>query len=134
MGRNDLKRMGNLAMSKCSYLGNEPEIPSYEIVKYYPNHYYGRKDDFEPVGGGMYKEKGSDGGWRVHEACFKYPESCFSVAIWRWDKHEEIYQLESVGKRLNELVGEERKLFWDLYDWGEKFLEEKEKELNEWDD
>lgn len=134
MGRRDLKRMGNLAMGKCSYLGNEPEIPSYEIVKYYPNCYYGRKDEFEPIGGGMYKEKGTSGDWRVHESCFVHPDSCFTVAIWRWDKHEEIYQLESVGKRLNELVGEERKIFWDLYDWGEKFLEEKEKELNEWDD
>lgn len=134
MGKNVLKRIGNLAVGKCSYLGNEPEIPSYEIVKYYPNCHYGKKDEYEYVEGGMYKKKGAPNNWLVHENCFTHPESCFTVAIWRWDKHEEIYQLESVGKRLNDLIGEERNLFWELYDWGENFLKEKEDKLNEWDD
>ena len=40
------KRINNLAFKQCTYLGNIPEHPHYEIVKYQNNPYYQKESDF----------------------------------------------------------------------------------------
>ena len=35
-------RIGNVCFRKATYLGNEPEFPSWHIYFFYPNPYYGK--------------------------------------------------------------------------------------------
>ena len=62
------KRINNLQFSICSYLGNMPENPSWEIRLYYPNSYYGRESDFIKDGD-YYKPNNSDTYRFVFLAC-----------------------------------------------------------------
>ena len=39
------KRIGVLEFREASYIGNKPPFVSYDIVKWYPNLYYGKEND-----------------------------------------------------------------------------------------
>lgn len=115
------KRIGTLEFRLCSYLCDYPEVPGWEIVKYYPNCYYGKEDGYIYVGAGRYQDKE----WPNHyvsESCFRHKESCYTIASWHWDDREHIYELRSIGNRLLDLTEEERTIFWQIYEYGEKFI------------
>lgn len=40
-------RIKNLEFKPCTYIGELPKYISFEIVKYYPNSYYGTESNFE---------------------------------------------------------------------------------------
>ena len=137
MEKKEPKRIENLEFKRATYLLPEdewPEHPSYHINYWYPNQYYGREDDFD---------KSEDGHWylyknpepwqchfRIHESCFKNPESCFAVASFDYDKHEGYYELRFVGDRPLSLTKEEREIFWELIKYGDETLNKNEEENN----
>lgn len=80
------KRIGVLEFREASYLDNKPPFVSYDIVKWYPNPYYGNTS---------YKIKSN--------------ELCVVLASFIYDSKEEIYNLEFIGDRPLELTN------WDLF-------------------
>jgi len=71
-------RIGDIAFRLAKSFGRNPR-DYVDIIKWYPNSYYGREDEFVKTDGGMYAPK-DGGGWRVDPSCFKNPESCFTLA------------------------------------------------------
>lgn len=119
------KRIGNLEFRKATYLGEEPNHPTYQILMWQPNKYYGHDDD--------YPESETDPDFRIypdypqcriHKSCFKHPETCFAIAGFEYDSHEPCYELRFVGSRPVECLDtpELREIFWELIKYGDKQL------------
>lgn len=125
MDQNYKKRINNLQFSICSYLGNMPENPSWEVRLYYPNSYYGRESDFIKDGD-YYRPNDSDTYRfvRIHKDCFKKEESCYTLAIFNYDSHEDFWELHFVGDRPLDLNEQERQDFWKVVEIGYKYLNE----------
>lgn len=122
-------RIGQLEFGPCTYLKDPPKHPGWEIKKWYPNPHYNKKDNFEHVGGGRYRYKAEDyiSHYYVYENTFKIKECCYSIACWRWDEHEGMYELSVVGNRLLDINDDGlRQAFWQLYEYGEQMLNERD--------
>lgn len=116
------KRISNLEIRPTTYLlpkENWPKNPSWSIDYWYPNAYYGHESE--------YIRSESDPDWyylsnskycRIHKDCFKNPQSCFSIASFRYDNHEGLYELSFIGDRPVQLTKEERDIFWELIKYG----------------
>lgn len=116
------KRIDNLEFRKASYLCKEPEHPSYHISKWETNGYYGHEDKYIKDGD-YYRDPRDEYNFvRIHKSCFKYPETSYAIASFNWDDHEDIYELHFVGDRPLCLSKEEREIFWQLFEFGEKEL------------
>lgn len=120
------KRIGALQLRKASYLGEEPEHPSYHINKWETNPYYGNEDKFIDHGDYYAYPNEAYACIRIHKSCFKYPETSYAIASFDWDDHEEAYELRFVGDRPVYLTKEEKDIFWDLVEMGYKELNARE--------
>lgn len=109
-------RLGNITLRVSHTLGiNGTESKAYfDIVKWYPNEYYGKKDKFEydEKRKMYYKKTNEKPWWYVSPSCFDHPESCFSLANIDWDK--EYPDVRTVGPRPFKLNDEEYKNFTDI--------------------
>jgi len=126
-------RLDNLEFTKSSYLGKEPEYPSYSIQLWYPNPYYGKDDEFpESPTDSDFRLDPNIPCFRIHKSCFKNKETCFVIAFFDRDK-EGIYELNFVGDRPIEYLDtvEKRELFWKLVKHGYEFLNENNSEGDE---
>lgn len=117
------KRIGSLEFRKAIYIGEEPEHPSYHIDRWYPNPDYGRESEY--IKDGNWYRHPDYQNYRKHKDCFKHPESCYTIASFVWDEHEGIYELHFVGDRPIELQKDERDVFWEIYEYGEKVMNSK---------
>lgn len=116
------KRIGNLEFRKATYLGDEPEYPSWHIDYWYPNYYYGREDEFpEDPENKAFRLYPDNHNCRVHKDCFKHKETCMAIASFDYDK-EGYYVIQFIGDRPLDLNKEERELFWQLLEYGDKQL------------
>ena len=118
------KRIKNLEIRSATYLLPKDEWPehiAWSIDYWHPNCYYGREDDYIKDGD-WYRPKDHPYGYRIHKDCFKHPESCFSIASFEYDSHEGSYELHFVGDRPFALDKEEREIFWELLEYGNKEL------------
>ena len=111
------KRIGNLMLRKATYLGEEPEFPSWHIDCFYPNPYYGKESEYTKKGDYYIKDINSPYHVRIHKSCFKHEESCYSIASFIRDK-EGYYELSFIGDRPLSLNEEEIKIFWELIKYG----------------
>lgn len=121
-------RIENLRLKKACYIGEEPEMPSIHIDKIEPNSYYGHEDDYE------WSEDGESAFWknnetgethynmRINKSCFENPESCFAIASFDYDEHEDFYELHFVGDRPLDLDENEREVFWNIIKIGNEIL------------
>ena len=114
------KRIGSIGFRKATYIGEEPEHPSYHIDRWHPNPDYGRENEY--IKDGDWYRHPDFHNYMKHKDCFKHPESCYAIARFVWDDHEEIYELHFVGDRPSELNKDERDVFWEIYEYGEKVL------------
>ena len=74
-----MTRIGNIEFRLTQTIG-EPPRDYVEIVKWYPNKYYKRENEFEKEGE-WYIHRDSFGyRYRMHENCFTNPESCYTIA------------------------------------------------------
>jgi hypothetical protein len=78
MEKNLSKRIGNISV----FPSDNPEEYLYDIVKWYPNVFYGKKDEYEPVPDkpNMYQPKNKDYTFTVDEDVFSVPETNYMVA------------------------------------------------------
>ena len=114
------KRIGNLMFRKATYLGKEPEFPSWHIDFFYPNSYYGKESEYTKEGD-YYVSKNTEFPIRYHKNCFMHKESCYSIAY--FERHKEgFYELKFIGNRPLKLNEEDLKDFWELVKYGDKEL------------
>lgn len=138
------KRIGDVAVTNFYMDGDTPkphqphlDIPPFsffEIVKYEPNPYYGKEEEYD-FDGEYYRPKGYDNLYSIHKSCFTNPESSFMLGCWKnIDNDELIPNLELVNSRPFDLDEEEQPVFWELAKVGQehittelkRFVEEKE--------
>lgn len=111
------KRIGNLMFRKATYLGEEPEFPSWHIDLFYPNPQYNKEKEYIKEGDYYIEKKETFYPIRYHKSCFKHKESCYSIASFKRDK-EGYYELEFIEDRPLNLNEEEIKVFWELVKYG----------------
>ncbi len=113
-------RIKNLEFKKATYLGEEPEYPSYHINLWEKNCYYGNEDKY--IKDGNYYIDSEYSNFRIHKDCFKNPEYCFAIASFDYDS-EGFYELHFIGDRP---ITHDYKLddFWDLIKYGYNYLNE----------
>lgn len=114
-------RIKNLEFRIASYLCDPPEHRAWQIIKWEPNHYYKKEADYIKVDDHFYCYPDYRN-WKVHKDLFKHPETCFSIADFEYDEYEKYYNLEFVGERPLNLNEEEKKIFWELIEYGYKVL------------
>lgn len=114
-------RIKNLEFREASYLGSPPEYIGYHIDKWEPNGYYQRESEFTRLNSEYYCYPDNHY-CKVHRNCFKHPEVSYAIASFHYNEHEECYELEFVGDRPMYLNNEEREIFWELLEYGFKFL------------
>ena len=114
------KRIGNLMFRKATYLGEEPEFPSWHIDFLYPNPRYGKEKDYIKKGD-YYISKDTACPIHYHKNCFKYKESCYSIASFIRNK-EGYYEIQFIADRPLELAENNIKDFWELIKYGYKEL------------
>ena len=114
------KRIGVLEFREASYLGDKPLFMSYDIVKWYPNPYYGNENNYIKLNHEFYCYP-KNTGCRIHKDLFKSREHCIVLASFTYDSKEEIYNLEFIGARPLELTN------WDDF---RKLIEYGYKQLN----
>lgn len=122
------KRIGALQLRKASYLGEEPEHPSYHISKWEANSYFGNEHMFIEEGDYYRYPDDRYASIRINKSCFKHPEVCYTIASFEWDDHEEAYELRFTCDRPLYLTKEEKDIFWDLAEEGYKELNKHEYE------
>ena len=110
------KRIGNLMFRKATYLGEEPEFPSWHIDFFYPNPNYGKESEYTKKGD-YYVTKNTEFPIRYHKSCFNHKESCYSIASFRRGK-EGFYELSFIGDRPLSLNEKDMKDFWELVKYG----------------
>jgi hypothetical protein len=93
----------------------------YDIIKWYPNDYYGKEEKMIEEDGYERVEYGNGGfGLRkdhhtIDSSCFQNPESCYTVAYLEYDDDEQCCDLTTVGPRLLKLKKKDRKAFFQVY-------------------
>ena len=122
------KRIEDLEFRPSSYLLSKdklPKNPSYDIILWYPNPYYGRDEEFpEHPLDNSYRTDPKYWNYRIHKSCFKKPESCFTIASFDYDEHEHFYELHFCLDRPIEYLNtiEKIKIFWELLNYGNEQL------------
>lgn len=126
-------RMGNLEFRMASYLLPKekwPNNPSYDIVYWYPNEYYGKESQYIKKGE-WYVPKSSNYpySYRIHQDCFKSPESCYTIASFNYDKEDDKYYFIFIDDRPLVLKDKiQREAFWKLIKYGYKYLNNKQED------
>ena len=103
----------------------------YEIVKWQPNCYYGKQEE--------YLENGweSDGGFlrlnntSIQESIFNLPETSYTIATLHYDADEGCCDMKTVGPRLLELSKLLRDDFFAVYEYAEERIRKEIEDLTE---
>ena len=109
------KRINNLEFKPASYLlpkDKWPDHPAWDIVKWYPNEYYNKQDEFIPIKEDpKFYQHPEFTFCKIHKDCFKYPETCYSIATFEYDE-------------------DEIKTFWELIKFGNIYLNDTNRNRN----
>ena len=122
------KRIGSLEFKPASYLlpkNKWPKHPAWSIDMWIPNFYYGRDNEYpEDPNDNSYRLYLKYPNHRIHKSCFKHPETCFTLASFEYNEHEEFYGLQFCGDRPIEYLNtpDKRNIFWELLEYGNEQL------------
>lgn len=96
----------------------------YEIVKWQPNCYYGKKQEY--LDNGYYEKDGflSSGNLGIDTTLFSREETCYTIATLTYDADEYCCEMRTVGPRLLELDKKEREDFFTVYEYAEDRIRE----------
>jgi hypothetical protein len=76
----------------------------YEIVKWYPNAYYGKESEYTLLESGNYTVKGKNAEHvYIDKAVFKNPESCYTLAFLKKDDRNDDIRVELCWGRIFDL-------------------------------
>ena len=122
------KRIKDLEFRPASYClpkNKLPENPSYDIVLWYPNFYYGRDKEFpeDPLDNSCRTDP-KYFNHKIHKSCFENPECCITIASFDYNEHVPFYELHFCLDRPIEYLNtsEKREIFWELLEYGNKQL------------
>jgi len=105
------KRINNIELRSVS---SNDIVRFLEIVKWFPNKYYGHEDEYVKYGNYYVPRNGES--YNIHESCFKNKESCFTVASISIDDNPEIRPIN-----INNLTDDEILIYNDLIKVGVDF-------------
>jgi hypothetical protein len=110
-------RINNIGAMPIAYLGKAPKVSEHEcsIIRYYPNEYYGKLEEFLADG---WEDKGScisSNSASIDKKCFEGKETHYVIAFLRHDKNTHTAVLKTVGDRLLDLNDKEEKDFFKVY-------------------
>lgn len=101
----------------------------YEIVKWQPNHYYNKQEEYLADGweldGGFFRRDNVS----IQATIFNSPETCYTIATLKWDADENCCDMETVGPRLLDLNINDRNDFFDVYQMAEDRIRKQETNL-----
>jgi hypothetical protein len=96
----------------------------YEFVKWQPNHYYGKREEYIAEGwqsdGGFLRRNNTS----IQESIFNSPETCYTIATLKYDADEMCCDMNTVGARLLQLDETDRKDFFAVYELAEERIRE----------
>lgn len=94
----------------------------YEIIKWFPNTYYGLKNDY--LNKGYVEEDGfvQSDNHRIQSTIFESEESCYVIAWLDYNHKEPDVDLRSVGSRLLALTKDDLDCFFDVYNIANKMI------------
>lgn len=92
----------------------------YQIVKWYPNTYYGTEEKL--IAEGYQRIEFTDGFWTltkdyhtISASCFANKESCYVVASLEYHKDDRRVNMITVDSRVLDLKKKDRKAFFQVY-------------------
>jgi hypothetical protein len=101
----------------------------YEIVKWQPNHYYNKQEEYLADGwelaGGFFRRDNVS----IQATIFNSPETCYTIAWLKYDADENCCDMETVGPRLLDLNINDRNDFFDVYQMAEDRIRKQETNL-----
>ena len=108
----------------------------YEIVKWYPNEYYGAEERMIEEGWERAEVNGEYYGMRkdnctITASCFKNPESCYTIARLEYSNGEGCCDLTTVGSRVLDLKKADRKTFFKVYRLAERAIRELNRDIDD---
>ena len=106
-------RINNIECRK--YTSTKTPDTHYEIIKWYKNKFYNKKDKMLADGFRETFDGITNGSYSISNSCFINEESCYTVASLYLDRKEPDVYLESVGSRLVELSNDEIIDLFDVY-------------------
>ena len=99
-----------------------PPFSFFNIVKYYPNEYYGKESDYKWDESGEFAVVGES--IRIYKSCFVNPETTYAIASWgNVSIDKEYAELKFCGNAPFELSDTERKIFWKLAAIGQEYIQ-----------
>lgn len=121
-------RINGFGANPPSYLGSPPKDADSKIniVKYEPNHYYGKLQEYLDDGWEDLETRISKNNCTIDKNSFKREESKHVVATLTYCPKEEQTQLETVGHRVLNLTQDERNNFFEVYNIAARMLCERE--------
>lgn len=112
-------RINNIGVRPPAYSGKDPKIAKHtlSIVQYYTNRYHGRLDEYLANGWEYVDDNTriSKLNCIISVSAFDNEESCMVIAYITYDTDECVTDLKSVGERILNLSGDDRKDFFEVY-------------------
>jgi hypothetical protein len=96
----------------------------YEFVKWQPNHYYGKLQEYLDSGYDLEDGFLCYSNHRIQASIFDSPETCYTVATLKYDADEMCCDMNTVGARLLQLDETDRKDFFAVYELAEERIRE----------
>lgn len=112
-------RINNIGVRPPTYISKQPENAKHtlSIVQYYTNRYHGRLDEYLANGWEYVDDNTriSKLNCTISVSAFDNEESCMVIAYITYDTDECVTDLKSVGERILNLSGDDRKDFFEVY-------------------
>lgn len=121
-------RINNIGARPPVYIGKSPKDAhrTLSIVKYYPNQYYGKLEEYL-ADGWVYVDDNTrikKNNCSISASMFNLEESCMSIADIEYDPSEGCTDLETVGERILYLSKKDREDFFEVYELAARKLRE----------
>lgn len=121
-------RINNIGARPPVYIDKSPKDAHHtlSIVKYYPNQYYGKLEEYL-ADGWDYSEDNiclRKDNCSISASMFNLEESCMSIAYITYDPNERCTDLQTVGERILYLSKKDREDFFEVYELAARKLRE----------
>ena len=122
-------RINNIGVRPPAYISNQQENAKHtlSIVQYYTNRYHGRLNEYLANGWEYVDDNTriSKLNCTISVSAFDNEESCMVIAYITYDTDECVTDLKSVGERILNLSGDDRKDFFEVYKIAANRMKEK---------
>lgn len=94
-------KIGKLEFRIATYLSKTPTHPSYDIVRWFPNRFYGKESEYVKVDENNYRHP-SVIDYFINKKCFENPESCIVIATFYYNEGKYHYRfIDNQGLSIN---------------------------------